>query len=481
MFELLMWTVLGSLYGLFIGIIPVSGPTKALIMLFSVVNHFSHIPYEFVAFSMAAVVACTIGDSFSGVYIGIPGSNSSAATMVDGFPLTKAGQSSYAISLALTTSGIQGIIWFVPFLIVLPLYEHILQYMKVPEMWVIILFSFLSVSLLSSNKPLKGILAVIIGVGLGSIGSDVTGNPRFTFGMEYYLYDGIGIAVLASGLFCIPELYTLCKFDMKSVKENSDFKQIKKGIIDAIRLWKHGFVGGLIGFFYGLLPGYGGGGSEWISYSIATKMKRVFTTPFGKGAPEGIVAPEGVNNAGKAGALIPTILIGIPGATWAMIAMGLWEYIGFPMGDLYILEDKNFINSIIIGYLVGTISVTIFGLLLAGPISKIFHINKYFFIAFVALVTWWAIISSNFYEFILEDSIFFIVFSFCGFMLKHFKISRPAVLLGFILSERLEQFSYQLIDLYSFQEIIIRPFVIIIMLLSILMVIFSKKVKVDYV
>jgi TctA family transporter len=151
------------------------------------------------------------------------------------------------------------------------------------------------------------------------------------------------------------------------------------------------------------------------------------------------------------------------------------------MGDLYILEDKNFINSIIIGYLVGTISVTIFGLLLAGPISKIFRINKYFFIAFVALVTWWAIISSNFYEFILEDSIFFIVFSFCGFMLKHFKISRPAVLLGFILSERLEQFSYQLIDLYSFQEIIIRPFVIIIMLLSILMVIFSKKVKVDYV
>ena len=139
--------------------------------------------------------------------------------------------------------------------------------------------------------------------------------------MEYYLYDGIGIAVLASGLFCIPELYTLCKFDMKSVKENSDFKQIKKGIIDAIRLWKHGFVGGLIGFFYGLLPGYGGGGSEWISYSIATKMKRVFSTPFGKGAPEGIVAPEGVNNAGKAGALIPTILIGIPGATWAMIAM----------------------------------------------------------------------------------------------------------------------------------------------------------------
>ena len=253
MFELLMWTILGSLYGLFIGIIPVSGPTKALIMLFSVVNHFSHIPYEFVAFSMAAVVACTIGDSFSGVYIGIPGSNSSAATMVEGFPLTKAGQSSYAISLALTTSGIQGLIWFVPFLIVLPLYEHILQYIKVPEMWVIILFSFLSVSLLSSNKPLKGILAVIIGVGLGSIGSDVTGNSRFTFGIEYYLYDGIGIAVLASGLFCIPELYTLWKFDIKSVKEYNDFKQIKKGIVDAIRLWKHGFVGGFVGFFYGLV------------------------------------------------------------------------------------------------------------------------------------------------------------------------------------------------------------------------------------
>ena len=66
-------------------------------------------------------------------------------------------------------------------------------------------------------------------------------------------------------------------------------------------------------------------------------------------------------------------------------------------------------------------------------------------------------------------------------MLKHFKISRPAMLLGFILSERLEQLSYQLIDLYSFQEIITRPFVIIIIMLSILMVIYSRKVKVDYV
>ena len=478
--SIVSFAFIGTLYGLFIGIIPSSGSNKALILLFSIATYFWGMPYEFVAFSMAAAISCTIGDSFAGVYIGVPGANSAAATMVEGFPMTKEGRSSYAIALAITTSGLQGLIWVIPVMIILPVYLNYVHLLMIPEIWCIIVFSFLTVSLLTSSF-IKGIIAVAIGVGLGTIGSDVVGNPRFTFGHDDYFYDGISVVIIATGFFCIPELWSLWKTDIKYEKHVSNFTQIKEGVRDAFRLWRHSFLGGAIGFFYGCLPGYGGMGSEWLSYGIGTKLKRKFKTPFGKGAPEGLVAPEGVNNAGKAGALMPTLLLGIPGSTWTMIIMGLWQFVGFPIGESYLLEDQKFINTVFSSYFIALIITVAMSLLLAGPLSTILRINKYFFIVTIIIVTWWACISTNFYSSILEDTLMFLLFSAFGFACKYYSISRPAILLGFILSSKVEEYTYQLYDMYDFNQIITRPFVMIVIGLSIMMVIFSNKIKVNYV
>ena len=478
--SIVSFAFIGTLYGLFIGIIPSSGSNKALILLFSIATYFWGMPYEFVAFSMAAAISCTIGDSFAGVYIGVPGANSAAATMVEGFPMTKEGRSSYAIALAITTSGLQGLIWVIPVMIILPVYLNYVHLLMIPEIWCIIVFSFLTVSLLTSSF-FKGIIAVAIGIGLGTIGSDVVGNPRFTFGHDDYFYDGISVVIIATGFFCIPELWSLWKTDIKYEKHVSNFTQIKEGVKDAFRLWRHSFLGGAIGFFYGMLPGYGGMGSEWLSYGIGTKLKRKFKTPFGKGAPEGLVAPEGVNNAGKAGALMPTLLLGIPGSTWTMIIMGLWQFVGFPIGESYLLEDQKFINTVFSSYFIALIITVAMSLLLAGPLSTILRINKYFFIVTIIIVTWWACISTNFYSSILEDTLMFLLFSAFGFACKYYSISRPAILLGFILSSKVEEYTYQLYDLYDFYQIITRPFVMIVIGLSIMMVIFSNKIKVNYV
>ncbi len=478
--SIVSFAFIGTLYGLFIGIIPSSGSNKALILLFSIATYFWGMPYEFVAFSMAAAISCTIGDSFAGVYIGVPGANSAAATMVEGFPMTKEGRSSYAIALAITTSGLQGLIWVIPVMIILPVYLNYVHLLMIPEIWCIIVFSFLTVSLLTSSF-FKGIIAVAIGIGLGTIGSDVVGNPRFTFGHDDYFYDGISVVIIATGFFCIPELWSLWKTDIKYEKHVSNFTQIKEGVKDAFRLWRHSFLGGAIGFFYGCLPGYGGLGSEWLSYGIGTKLKRKFKTPFGKGAPEGLVAPEGVNNAGKAGALMPTLLLGIPGSTWTMIIMGLWQFVGFPIGESYLLEDQKFINTVFSSYFIALIITVAMSLLLAGPLSTILRVNKYFFIVTIIIVTWWACISTNFYSSILEDTLMFLLFSAFGFACKYYSISRPAILLGFILSSKVEEYTYQLYDMYDFYQIITRPFVMIVIGLSIMMVIFSNKIKVNYV
>jgi len=480
-YSIILWAFIGTLYGLFIGIIPASGSNKALILLFSIATYFWGMPYEFVAFSMAAAISCTIGDSFAGVYIGVPGANSAAATMVEGFPMTKKGRSSYAIALAVTTSGIQGLIWVIPVMIILPIYLNFVDLLMIPEIWCVIIFSFFTVSLLTSSNILKGLFAVAFGVGLGTIGHDVYSNPRFTFGHPDYFYDGISVVLIATGFFCIPELWGLWKANIKYEKQTSNYQQIREGIVDSFRLWRQSFLGGAIGFFYGCLPGYGGMGSEWLSYGIGTKLKRKFKTPFGKGAPEGLVAPEGVNNAGKAGALLPTLLLGIPGSTWTMIIMGLWQFVGFPIGESYLLEDQKFINTVFGSYMFALIFTVMLSLCLAGPLSHILRINKHVFIVTIICVTWWACISTNFYSSILEDTLLFLLFSAVGFACKHYRISRPAILLGFILSSKVEEYSYTLYDMYDFEQVITRPFVIVVIGLAILMVLFSKKIKVDYV
>lgn len=481
--SIVVYCLLGCLFGLFMGVIPTVGSTKALILLFSIVSLFGSMPYEFVAFSLAVAISCTIGDSFAGVYMGVPGANGSVATIVDGFPLTKKGKSSYAISLAVTTSGLQGLVWITPFILIIPFYLDLIKYLKVPEIWSIIIFSFLSVSLLVGPSASKSLIAIILGIGLGSIGSDVMNNPRFTFGYDDYLYDGIATIVISAGLFSIPEMYTLYKSKISNnlIRANTNYNQIFQGIIDAVKLWRQSFIGGAIGFFYGLLPGYGGNPAEWISYSISSKLKRKFKTPFGEGAPEGIVAPEGVNNASKAGALLPTILLGIPGATWAMVITGLWEYKGFEIGDASIIDDTLFINAIIISYILSIIITVLLSLILAKQLTTLLMINKNVVIIAITVLTWWATISTNYYLFILEDTIALIVFSLLGFTCKVHKISRPAILLGFILSNKVEMYTYQLIDLYQFNQIITRPFVIGVIMLSIIMVYYRKKFRIDYV
>ena len=111
MLEQILVLLAGTFYGLIVGIIPSAGATTGLVALFSFIGYFSGDPYLGVIFCMAVVAASTTGDTFTGVLLGIPGANSAAATMVDGYPLAKQGKATYAITAAVTPSTVNGLIW----------------------------------------------------------------------------------------------------------------------------------------------------------------------------------------------------------------------------------------------------------------------------------------------------------------------------------------------------------------------------------
>ena len=465
----------GVLYGLLIGIIPSAGATTGLVALFGFISYFVHEPYLGVIFLMAVVAASTTGDSFTSILLGIPGANSAAATMVDGFPLAQQGRASYAISAAVTTSTINGLLWGCLVFLLLPWYTNLLMIIGVPELWAFTVLALATVGFVSTKFWFRSLCAICIGIFLGMVGVDPTNNePRFTVGW-FYLQDGIQLMPVVAGLFAIPELIN------GLLNRTKTASIVKSELLEGIKVfWRNrwlGLRGGFIGAFIGLLPGLGGAMADWMAYGSAVASNP--NERFGNGNIKGVIGPEGANNAQKATSMIPTVLFGIPGAPFAAVLMSLFMYLNFELGTPDIAEDLQFFQSMTFGFLSATIIVAILCIFLIRPISYITSIPyKYYFPVLLAVIIW----SCMQYTGGWEDFIVLFIFSIIGFFCRHFKFSRPALLIGFILSEKIEKLSIQMLALYDLDSVITRPIfmTLIVCIIGVFTYSFTKKGKIDY-
>ena len=345
----------GTFYGFIIGILPGAGATTGLIFVFSFITLFPD-PYLAVIFVMAVVAASTTGDTYTGVLLGIPGANSAAATMIDGFPLALQGKATYAISAAVTTSTLNGLLWGSLTFFLLPYYVPLIMIFGVPELWAFTMLALVCVTFVTNKYWFRSMLALCLGLFIGLIGVDPSTNAdRWLFGWDY-LADGVQLMPLVAGLFAIPELLAgLKQRSVTGAPVLASKKQTKDGIVavwnnkwDAIR-------GGIIGAFIGLLPGLGGAVADWMAYSstVASHPKDTF----GNGNIKGVIGPEGANNAQKATSMIPTVLFGIPGASFAAIVIGLFAYLDFELGTLELAQDTKFFDSMLYGFMCASTSV----------------------------------------------------------------------------------------------------------------------------
>ena len=137
----------GTFYGLIIGLIPSAGATTGLVAMFGFISYFGFDPYLGVIFCMAVVASSTTGDTYAGILLGIPGANSAAATMVDGYPLAQQGRATEALTAAITTSTINGLFWGTLTFALLPQYAKLIMYFGIPELWAFILLSLACVGI----------------------------------------------------------------------------------------------------------------------------------------------------------------------------------------------------------------------------------------------------------------------------------------------------------------------------------------------
>jgi len=452
----------GTFYGLFIGLVPAAGATTGLVALFPFIIMLQSVdPYLSVVFIMAVVASSTTGDTFAAILLGIPGSNSSAATMVDGFPLAQQGKASYALSAAITTSTINGLLFGALTFLLLPYYKDFLLLpasqggIGQSELFAFCILAFITVSFVSNKFWLRSLIALGVGIFLSLIGTDpITAAPRFTMGWEFLEGDGgqgIPLIPLMAGIFAMPEMIIALQKESIFSKHHKvdDWQQVKDGFTISFKEWKLSLKGGAIGSVVGFLPGIGGTVSDWLAYgqTVATNPKE----EFGNGNIKGVIGPEGSNNAQKATSMIPTVLFGIPGAPFAAVIIGLFTAIGFDLSldSENVLKDPLFFNAMSLGFLAATLLTGIICLFTIKYISRIVYVPyKYYFPIILSLIVW-ATYTSGFGTYGIENVVLLIVFTIVGYMAKVYEFSRPALMIGFILGYKIEELTIQTFQLFN--------------------------------
>ena len=477
LFELthLLFLFGGTLLGLVVGILPGLGGTSGLALVLPFV--YSLEPSYALAMMIGVLAPTTTSDTFPAVLMGIPGTAGSQATVMDGFPLSKKGMAARALSAAFCSSLMGGV--FGALILSISIYYAIpiIMAFGFGEQFLLIILALLMVGALTGENFIKGVTACILGLIIGSIGSaPITGDLRFTFG-TLYLVEGVPIVIVGLGLFALPEIVGLLDTKGAIAKALKNEEGWFRGIKDVFKNWFLVLRCSSIGCIVGALPGLGGTVVDWIAYSHLRQTSKD-TSNIGKGDIRGVIAPESANNAKEGGALIPTLLFGIPGSGNKVLLLGGFILIGIEPGLEMVTTHLDLTYLMIWSLAIANILGAGLCIGFASHISKLTLVRYYILAPVMIVLIFFATFNINrdWYDFIG-----LLGFGLIGITFKAFGWSRPALLIGFFLSTKVELLSYQTQAVYGL-TFLTRPVSIILIVLCFgtILLLLRQKFKQSY-
>ncbi|MCF8502002.1 MAG: tripartite tricarboxylate transporter permease, partial [Rhodospirillum sp.] len=344
--------------------------------------------------------------------------------------------------------------------------EPLLRRIGFSEQLMLIVFALSMVGMMTGTSHFKGLASCGLGLMLGAFGAaPITGVERLGFGTEY-LIEPIPMIIVGLGLFAIPEIVSLAR-QQTAISESG---RLKAGWLAGLRDWKNNWWLSLrcaiIGCLGGALPGIGGSVIDWIAYGHAIQTTKN-PERYGTGDVRGVIAPESANNAKEGGALIPTLIFGIPGSGNMAILLGGFILIGIQPGLSMIRDNGDVVYSVVWSLALANILGAGFCLLFARYIAWLttipylliapFMIGLIYFASFQATRGW-------------GDLVAMFVLGILGVYLKRFGWSRPALLIGFVLAPQIESNVYRASTIYGW-EMFTRPIVLVLIGLTILSVV----------
>jgi putative tricarboxylic transport membrane protein len=462
----------GVLVGIVIGILPGLGGTAGMALLLPFVYGMDSGAALAMMIGLLAILATA--DTFTSVLMGIPGSAGSQATVMDGFPLARRGEARRALAAAFTASLIGGVLGAVALTGFVQIARPLVLSFGAPELLMLTVFGLSMVGVLSGTNWARGLAACGLGLLIGNMGpAPATGHMRLTFG-NAYLSDGLPLVVLALGIFALPEIIDLLT-RRGAIAERTGFSgNWLQGVRDTLRHWWLVIRCSIIGCIVGAIPGLGGAVVDWIAYGHAVQTSKD-RSKFGKGDIRGVIAPESANNAKEGGALVPTLIFGIPGSGATAILLGGLVLIGVQPGPRMITNQLDIVYLIIWSLALANVLGAAICFAMSGTVARLAEL-RYAIIApfMIAIVLFGAFQATRNWG----DLIAVMVIGLASLALKRMGWPRPPLLIGFVLATGSEVYLYQTIQLYGF-DWLGRPIVLGLIALTIISVFLGIKTQVN--
>ncbi|WP_018175207.1 MULTISPECIES: tripartite tricarboxylate transporter permease [unclassified Thioalkalivibrio] len=438
----LLYVLLGVTLGTFIGVLPGIGSMAAIAMLLPITFYMP--PASALILLAGVYYGAEYGGSITSILLNIPGTPSSAVTCLDGHPMALSGRAGVALLITAVASlvGSSVAIFFLTF--AAPALGRLVLNFGPAEYFAVILFGLVATSTITNGSTAKSLAMVAVGVLLGLIGMDQNSAvARFTFGIPE-LFDGIDLIVLAMGLFGISEI--MRSMVMRSGHLATAQVSLKSMIPTREDLRASGFPmvrGTAVGSFLGTLPGAGQTIASFVAYAVEKRVSRT-RERFGKGAIEGISAPESANNAAALTAFIPTLSMGIPGSATMALMLGALMIHGITPGPNFVTQNSDMFWTLIASFWIGSFLLILLNIPLIGLWVRILKIPYQLLFPMIIVLLCIGVYSVNNSPF---DVGLALMLGVIAVFLRSYGFEMAPVLIGFILGPMLERYFRRSIQL----------------------------------
>ncbi|HET7199190.1 MAG TPA: tripartite tricarboxylate transporter permease [Burkholderiales bacterium] len=429
----LLYCLLGVLLGTLIGVLPGIGPVATIAMLLPVT--FTLNPTSALIMLAGIYYGAQYGGSTTAILVNIPGESSSVVTCLDGYQMARQGRAGPALGIAAIGSFFAGcvstcvIALFAP-----PLAEVALKFGPA-EYFSLMVLGLVAATVLAHGSLLKAIAMVIFGLLLGLVGTDVnSGVARFSFGVSE-LSDGIGFVSVAMGVFGFAEI--IANLEQKEKREifTKKVSNLLPTLQDFKDSWASILRGTALGAALGILPGGGALLASFAAYTLEKKVSKN-SANFGKGAIQGVAAPESANNAGAQTSFIPLLTLGIPSNPVMALMIGAMMIQGIAPGPQVMTERPQLFWGMIASMWVGNLMLVVLNLPMIGMWIKLLTVP--YRLLYPSILVFCCIgvysISNSPFD-VMQTAVFGVV----GFVFTKLECEPAPLILGFILGPLMEE------------------------------------------
>ena len=431
----LWWCFVGVFLGTVVGIMPGLGPPATIAMLLPLT--FQMAPASAMIMLAGIYYGAKYGGSTTSILLNVPGESASVVTCLDGYQMARKGRAGAALGIAAIASFIAGTVGVLGLMLVAPPLAKFALSFSSPEYFALMALGLAMVVLLAGRSMLKALLAMLVGLWIATMGTDLfSSTSRFTFGnME--MLDGIDFVVVAIGIFALGEV-----LGNMETREAAQLLPVPKGLRNLLptaqdmKECRFAFLNGsVVGFVIGVLPGAGSTIASFISYGIEKAVSKR-RDQFGTGVIEGVAAPEGANNSETGGALVPLLTLGIPGSGTTAILLAALVLWGFKPGPLLIQEHPDLFWGLVASMYIGNVMLLVLNLPLVPLFAQILRLPVhvlYPLIFGISIVGVYTVSGSLF------DLSMLMAFGLLGYLMRKLDYPAAPLVLGLVLGDAMER------------------------------------------